>query len=120
MSPYSQSLNGIFCIAVLGLLSACATKPDFTNTANSLIQSDDMSFKLAGYSLLRAQHEKIEDLHQVVKEELLRLESDRDHSSQLMNGPKQLQCEFAGIDPQTKQAHYRNCRPARPANQPKP
>ena len=118
-----------FGIAVLGLLPACTSMKaletdrcmeekksyflgfiprDFESKFNDkcgrmfaaetlATQGKDPYMRAAGYGAMKRLNEELQ-------------KSDNDLVVEIVKGPKQMQCEFAGIDPQTKQAHYRNCK----------
>lgn len=73
---------------------------------NLAIQGGDPYMRAAGYGAMKRLNEELQ-------------KSDDDLVVKMVKGPTQMQCEFAGVDPQTKQAHYRNCKPV-PSKAPKP
>ena len=130
----------IFAIAALGLLPACTTMNAMNKercmeekrsyllgliptgldsryneqcgkvrTAETLAtQGSDPYMRAAGYGALKRLNTELS-------------KSDDALVRQLVEGSGQMQCEFHGIDPQTGNARYGNCKkPATPSNAPKP
>jgi len=77
------------------------------HSADLMTQTDDPGLKAVGYGVLK-------EVSPVFKN------SDQEHMRRLVEGPAQLQCEFRGIDPQTGNAVYGNCRRPASENTPKP
>lgn len=77
------------------------------HSADILTQTDDQGLRAVGYGVLKEVSPAFKN-------------SDREHLRHLVEGPAQLQCEFLGIDPQTGNAIYGNCRRADIENPLKP
>lgn len=78
MNAKMQKLGSIFGLAMLGgILGACSTTPDLTNTATAMIYSNDTGLQAMGYTLLRKDYKNIDQMHSTLKSELLRLDAEK-------------------------------------------
>lgn len=132
-----RSLFPVFGLAVLALLPACSSMNTLTrgecmeenrsfmfglpltssrafnktcgemHSADLMTRTSDPGLKAVGYSVLK-------EVSPVFKN------SDKEHLRRLVEGPAQLQCEFRGIDRQSGNAIYGNCRRVDAINNPKP